>query len=330
MNNLAATAATNPLSSAISDHQTSGALTATLHQVTCTDGVPLAVFSYGDETLPPLVLVHGYPDQHQVWERVIAHLMTQFYVITYDVRGAGQSGQPAQLKGYRLSQLEADLQSVTSQLLGKHAYHLAGHDWGGIQCWEAVTDKNYAGRILSFSCLSGPCLDHVGHALRRLGRQSPAQAARLLGKSWYIGVFHVPFLAPLFWRHYSPHRWQRYLMQMQHCADIPQDDYLNRDGVNGIGLYRANMLPRLLQPRQRHAQCPVQAIVLERDRFVGKEYAQEMRHWVSDLTLTSIDSDHWALLSEPARIAEAIARFATVHQPQPCQNAQMTNPDQPG
>ena len=35
-----------------------------------------------------------------------------------------------------------------------------------------------------------------------------------------------------------------------------------------INLYRANFIPSLTQPRQRYAQCPVQAIVLKRDAFV--------------------------------------------------------------
>lgn len=61
---------------------------------------------------------------------------------------------------------------MAKQLLGDKPFHLAAHDWGSIQAWEAVTDLKLAGKILSFSTISGPCLDHVALYLRSIG--SPA------------------------------------------------------------------------------------------------------------------------------------------------------------
>ena len=57
-------------------------------------GVDLQVFTYGDEKKQPIVLVHGYPDNHSVWEPVAKLLADKYFVITYDVRGAGGSDVP--------------------------------------------------------------------------------------------------------------------------------------------------------------------------------------------------------------------------------------------
>ena len=88
---------------------------------------------------------------------------------------------------------------------------LAGHDWGSVQAWHAVTDPRAATRIASFTSISGPCLDHAGHWYRsRLRRPTPRHLAEVLNqsvKSWYITVFQLPLIAPFAWRHGLARRW---------------------------------------------------------------------------------------------------------------------------
>lgn len=285
-------------------------LQATPHTVNTSDGLQLAAFSYGNTNNPPLILVHGYPDQHDVWQKVISNLVNQFYIVAYDVRGAGESDHPNSLKSYRLSQLNDDLKAVSKQTLGDQPFHLAAHDWGSVQCWETVTDPDFAGHILSFSSMSGPSLDHSGFLLRRMGTKSPLRMINLLSASWYIGVFHIPFLAPTFWKHYSAKQWQQYVAEVQDCPDIPFNPDVTKNGKYGIKLYRANFLPRSLNPRPRYAQCPVQAIVLTQDDYVKPTYVNEMKNWVEQLKIVEIDANHWAELSHPDQVSQYISDFA--------------------
>jgi len=44
------------------------------HFVTSTDGVRIAVHEYGDPDGPVLVAVHGYPDNHRVWDGIAREL----------------------------------------------------------------------------------------------------------------------------------------------------------------------------------------------------------------------------------------------------------------
>ena len=86
-----------------------------------------------------------------------------------------------------------------------------------------------------------------------------------------------------------------------------------RDGRNGVNLYRANVLPRLLRPEPRHAIAPVQLIIPMRDRFVGPELFEGLSRWVPVLRRRAIDAGHWLLLSHPQKVASCIAEWVSEH-----------------
>jgi pimeloyl-ACP methyl ester carboxylesterase len=137
-------------------------LPSTSRRVTGAGGVELAVYEAGDPAAPTVVLVHGYPDNAEMWQPVVDHLADRFHVVTYDTRGAGVSDAPNTTADYRLGLLVEDLAAVADATSPDRPVHLAGHDWGSVQAWEAVTTDRMAGRIASYTSMSGPCLDHTG------------------------------------------------------------------------------------------------------------------------------------------------------------------------
>lgn len=278
--------------------------------VTTSDQQRLYVKTWGNEANPALVLVHGYPDNQEVWELVIQQLIQNFYVLSYDVRGAGKSSIPKRIRDYRLEQLSLDLESVVNTVLEDHPFHLAAHDWGSIQSWESVTEPKFRGRILSYSTISGPCLDHTAFWMRQQFKQNKPRFFKQLTKSWYIAVFQLPLLAPVIWTLFTPEKWDKVLQQLEQQKDLPLNSHIAADGKHGIGLYRANFIPRLTQPRQRFAVCPVQAIVLKRDNFVSPELIDEMPKWAENFQRVEIDANHWAILSQAELVAEYIKKFA--------------------
>lgn len=278
--------------------------------VTTQDQQHLYVKTWGNEEKPALVLVHGYPDNQEVWEPVIQELIQDFYIVTYDVRGAGQSTIPARIRDYRLEQLSLDLESVVHAVLKDRPFHLAAHDWGSIQSWESVTEAKFKARILSYSTISGPCLDHAAFWMRNQFKQDKGKFFKQLTKSWYIAVFQLPLLAPTVWNFFSPEKWGKVLEKLEHKKNLPLNPHITSDGKHGIGLYRANFLPRLIQPRQRFAVCPVQAIVLKRDNFVSPELIDEMPKWAENFQRVDVDANHWAILSQPKLVADYIRSFA--------------------
>lgn len=279
------------------------------------DGVDLAVFARGDSERPTLVFVHGYPDTHAVWHRVIDRLADDFHCVSFDVRGAGASTRPRAARAYRMSRLAADLAAVIDWASPEAPVHLVGHDWGSIQSWEIVTDPAFAARLAGFTSISGPCLDHAGHWLRAQHRTDPAGLRRQLRKSWYIAALHVPLLP---WHGPLGARWPGTLAGLE-GERLPTSATLARDGSHGAKLYRANMLARLMRPRDRHARCPVQVIVPRRDAFVGPGFAEGLGRWVADLEVVPVDAAHWAIQTHPDTVAGHCRAFARHHLPAPAQ-----------
>lgn len=124
--------------------------------------VQLAVREEGAPENPTVVLLHGYPDTGAVWDEVTERLRHRFHVVTYDVRGAGDSTVPGDEAAYALPELVGDLHAVIDAVSPARPVHLVGHDWGSIQGWDAVTSSALDGRIASFTSISGPC--QIGRA----------------------------------------------------------------------------------------------------------------------------------------------------------------------
>lgn len=280
--------------------------------VATSDQQRLAVRTFGDISKPALVLVHGYPDHQEVWKNVIVYL-PDYFIVTYDVRGAGDSSIPKYIRDYHLERLSMDLEEVVSAVLPGQSFHLVAHDWGSIQSWESVTDPRFEGRILSFTTISGPCLDHAAFWMRNQFKQNRSRFFKQLSKSWYIAMFQLPWLAPTAWNFFNPERWGKIIRELEGKEGLPLNQNIVKDGKYGIGLYRANFIPRLLKPRERYAICPVQAIVLKRDNFVSPQLVDEMPKWVQTFSRVELDANHWAILSQPKLIAESIREFTQQH-----------------
>jgi NAD(P)-dependent dehydrogenase (short-subunit alcohol dehydrogenase family)/pimeloyl-ACP methyl ester carboxylesterase len=290
--------------------------------VVVSGGVELAVFSSGSG--PVVLLVHGYPDTHEVWSSVAAAL-DGFQAVSYDVRGAGQSGTPSTLDGYGLDQLADDLFAVAEAVSPDQPVHVVGHDWGSVQAWHAVTDPRAEGRIASFTTISGPCLDHAAHWYRRrLSRPTPrhlGQVLRQSAMSWYITAFQLPALAPFAWRHGLARRWPLMLARGEDV--VVRDGFpaptLADDAVHGINLYRANMRSRMRRPSVRRTEIPVQVITLTRDHYLtGSLVAEDLGRWAPNLTRRVIDATHWSALTEKGdTVANMIAGFASGSAPAP-------------
>jgi len=281
--------------------------------VPSSDGLQLHVATYGDSNLSPLVLVHGYPDNHLVWQPVAELLADRYFVICYDVRGAGQSQSGKRIKDYALAQLARDLKAVVDTIIPDRRFHLAAHDWGSIQSWESVTTEALQGRIISYSSISGPCLDHVGHWMRRrLINATPAarrQAFKQLMSSWYIMMFQLPLLAPTLWQ-VAGRYWPNYLKLREGITEPHPNPTQTADGKEGVNLYRANFTGKLLKPEIRYAHCPVQLIVPKKDFYVSTALFDDLHEWVSELYRRDLDANHWAPLSHSALVAEWINEFA--------------------
>lgn len=276
--------------------------------------VELAVYLWGEPApdKPNVVLVHGYPDAASVWVQTAEQLAQRYHVIAYDVRGAGRSTAPDHTRAYALDHLVEDLAAVIEATCGDASAHLVCHDWGSIQSWEAVTTERIGARIASYTSISGPSIDHASYwILNRLRSGSPAefaQVARQLAHSWYIGAFQLPALGESLWKLGLDKLWPRVLKRVE-GIDAGATDTQTKDAISGINLYRANFMQRMLRPRERRTDTPVQLIVPRRDRFMVPEIWDDLCDWVPNLWRRDIDAGHWVQISHPQVIAAMATEF---------------------
>ncbi|MFI8188411.1 SDR family oxidoreductase [Streptomyces sp. NPDC085946] len=283
-----------------------------------TGGVELCVAELGDPERPTVLLVHGYPDSKEVWSEVAARLAGRFHVVLYDVRGHGRSTAPRPLRGgFTLEKLTDDFLAVADAVSPDRPVHLVGHDWGSVQSWEFVTVRRTEGRIASFTSMSGPSLDHLGHwTNRRLRRPTPRRVGQLLGqgaRSWYVYLLHTPVLPELAWRGPLGKRWPGYLRRAE---KLPGGDYptasLPADAAHGAWLYRDNVRPRTRHPRpDAYAHAPVQLITPLGDPFLSERLYDGLERWAPHLTRRTVPAGHWVPRTRPDLLAGWIGEFVT-------------------
>jgi pimeloyl-ACP methyl ester carboxylesterase len=266
---------------------------------------------------PTVVLVHGYPDQHDVWDALVAHLpLDDWHVVTYDVRGAGASDAPDRRADYRTDRLVDDLVAVLDEVLDEDgAVHLVGHDWGSVQLWDAVAaeadDVRLTGRIASFTSISGPSLDHAGWVVRHPGGRRQAVLAQQLHSS-YIGLFCLPVVPELVWR--LGHR--RLADGLAKREGLPRGhwgDELAANAVHGLELYRANVLRRAAAPRPLYTEVPVLVVHPRRDPFLREVLTEDLDRACSDVRVEVVEGGHWVAVTDPDLVAPLVVEHVEAH-----------------
>jgi len=278
--------------------------------VTASDGVTLAVYEYGDPEHPTVVAVHGYPDDHRVWDCIVALIADRFHLVTYDVRGSGASSAPAGRAGYRIPQLVADLGAVIEATVPTTAgpVHLLAHDWGSIQSWDALTDPATRDRIASYTSISGPSLDMAGRWLRERGHLGAT--AKQLSASYYVFAFQAPWLPEALVRRGVLARLVALSKKGGRDARPTERTMVERDAINGLELYRANFTGRMVRPRTARIAVPVQVLAPRHDAHVTVDLqCGAPAPYVADLRTHVIAGNHWVVEQDPELIVEHLTSF---------------------
>ncbi len=82
---------------------------------------------------PPVLLLHGYPQNLAMWARVAPLLAAKFTLVCADLRGYGDSAKPhcaPDRSNYAFRAMAAD-QAGLMRALGFSRFHVVGHDRGG-------------------------------------------------------------------------------------------------------------------------------------------------------------------------------------------------------
>ena len=129
---------------------------------------------------PPLLLLHGYPNNHVLWHAVAAKLAQRYHVVCPDLRGYGDSSLPdpgARLINYSHRVMAEDMIEVMEQL-GHQRFFLIGHDRGA-----RVSHRM--------------CLDHPERVMKLclLDMLPTYYVWTNTTREWALGTWHWAFLA---------------------------------------------------------------------------------------------------------------------------------------
>lgn len=228
--------------------------------VDSSDGVRVAVYEEGNREGPTVVLVHGFPDSHVLWDGVVPQLTERFRVIRYDNRGVGMTSAPKRVSAYGMARFADDFAAVIGELSPGGPVHVLAHDWGSVGIWEYLKRPGAADRVASFTSVSGPSQEQLVHymfsGLRQPWRprrflRSITQALRLT----YMVFFSIPVLAPLFLRlTLSIPALRRNAVDNIPGDKIHHSDKLPSDAARSVKTYPANYfrsfsMRALLTPR---------------------------------------------------------------------------------
>jgi haloacetate dehalogenase len=99
-------------------------------------GVDLNVAVGGDG--PPLLLLHGYPQTHLAWHRIVPDLAKRFTIVAPDLPGYGDSSAPRDGDYSKRAMAAAQVDLMAALGFGRFA--VAGHDRGGRVAYRLALD----------------------------------------------------------------------------------------------------------------------------------------------------------------------------------------------
>ena len=152
-----------------------------LRRVSLSTGITMAVAEAGPVDAPPVILLHGFPESHRTWAKLVPLLGDRFRLIMPDLRGFGQSDRPQEVEAYAMDRLVADLFAL-ADACGVDRFALVGHDWGGAVAWAAALRGHP--RIERLAIINSP---HPWIFQKSLVEDAKQRAA-----SQYMNAFRTP------------------------------------------------------------------------------------------------------------------------------------------
>ena len=277
------------------------------------DGVTVNCATNGDG--PPVLLLHGYPENHLMWHSVAPDLARDHTVVVADLRGYGDSDKPApDADGNRYAKRSMAADQVgLMRRLGFQRFHLVGHDRGARVAHRLTLDHPEA--VTRLAVLDIVPTRHVLHNVTR------AMAAA------YYHWFFLPagHGIPEHMIGADPEYWVRsiagpLLGRGASLDPAVMDDYIRcfRDPATIAGTcadYRSAGTADLVHDDETYAaghrvRCPV-LVLWGAQSFVGRGYEPlaVWRQYATDVRGQALPTGHFLPEEAPGLVIEALRDF---------------------
>ena len=241
----------------------------------------------------PLVLVHGHPFDHTMWDPQVAAFSKYYQVITPELRGYGASGLPAE-GSTRFEDYATDVLLLLDEL-GVDGFHLGGLSMGGQVIMEIF--RQAPSRIKSlifadtFASLDTPEV--------KQGRYDTAARLEKEGMDAYADEVIYKMITP---EHVtSLPQVSAHIIKMMKASSPTGAAIALRARAERID-YLKEVLPKI--------DIPTLVIVGSEDEFTPVAKAEEMKATMKDCKMVVIDdAGHMPNLEHPEEFNEVVLAF---------------------
>lgn len=248
------------------------------------NGIDLAYTRRGTGT--PLVLLHGYPLDHHIWDEVTNRLAGTFDLIVPDLRGFGESSTVE--TPYTLDDIASDIAGLLDHL-GIQQAALAGHSMGGYVALAFV--NKYPGRVRGLGLVSSQA--PADPPERKEGRYKTAQEVADQGIQGVVATMG-PKLTP-------DEQLQSTMSEMMRRQQ--PEAYIGTLKAMAERIDASSLLTTF--------QFPVVVVHGAKDALIPVDRAREVKAAVPQASLVELpNAGHLPMLEAPAETAEALKKLA--------------------
>lgn len=262
-----------------------------------------------DQTNDPILLfLHGFPDHANAWELQLSEFSKHHLCIAPHLRGVGSSPIHGRLGTYKS---RASRESITLDLLAilkivdpsqSRPIVVIAHDIGGI--FGENLARHLGERLIGAIYINSVTLAQMASKLSHLSQ---------LKKSWYIGLFNIPYLSE-----YSIRRQQekmvRHERRLANVDDIDLGNAKDPQLVNGLLWYRygfGELLHRRFwkQAKEKPFHCPVIFLWGKDDKYLDIPTEDELSRLSDRIEIRVLRGSHWIFQEHPDRIHDLMYKF---------------------
>ncbi len=256
---------------------------------------------------PPLLLVHGWPQNWYAWRLVMPALARDFQVVAVDQRGIGLSDKPA--SGYDSGTLANDLVGLMGAL-GHDRFAVAGHDTGYIISYALAADHPDRVERVALAEIPGP---------PGVAPSPPLFVPEPVNNR----IWHIPFNRV---NHELTERlvsgreevFFGYEFAIQGGESLPDDVlryyfnlFADPEALRGcFGLYRAWDVTLAQNQGRKNTPLPMPVLAIGGAASWGDHTGHNIEHAATDVrTVVIPDAGHWVAEQAPEAVVTALTEF---------------------
>jgi pimeloyl-ACP methyl ester carboxylesterase len=238
-----------------------------------------------------LVLIHGFGDNLNMWYHQVPDFSKQYRVLTYDVRGFGQTEMT---KGsYSMRLLADDLYELLKVLEIKSACVL-GYSMGGMIALNfALRHPDViTGLIFANSAAGDASIAKREERQKRIMHVLQQGNIEVISEMMTVGSF-------------SPDFKKRNQAEFNEYKKIK----MQNDPSSYIAIMEALSADRVAPPDVRKVTCPVLIIAGDKDSFTALDLAESMKNSIKDAVLKVLSTGHAAAIEAPKEFNQVVLDF---------------------